>query len=51
MPIASHAMATSMAMAAKKSYLVGFALSGILTFIPFWLVMAGRSAIPGWSRS
>ena len=24
----------------KKSYLVGFALSGILTFIPFWLVMA-----------
>jgi cytochrome o ubiquinol oxidase operon protein cyoD len=24
----------------KKSYLLGFALSGILTFIPFWLVMA-----------
>ena len=23
----------------KKSYLVGFALSAILTFIPFWLVM------------
>lgn len=24
----------------KKSYLVGFALSGLLTIIPFWLVMA-----------
>lgn len=24
----------------KKSYLVGFALSAVLTFIPFWLVMA-----------
>lgn len=25
----------------KQSYLVGFALSAVLTVIPFWLVMAG----------
>lgn len=31
----------------KKSYLVGFALSGVLTFIPFWLVMARPIADPG----
>lgn len=28
----------------KRSYLVGFALSAVLTAIPFWLVMAGPIA-------
>ena len=27
--------------ASRKVYLVGFALSAVLTFIPFWLVMTG----------
>lgn len=31
----------------KKSYLVGFALSAVLTFIPFWLVMSGAISDPG----
>ncbi|GAA4021434.1 cytochrome o ubiquinol oxidase subunit IV [Sphingomonas swuensis] len=31
----------------KKSYLVGFALSAVLTAIPFWLVMAAPLANPG----
>ena len=31
----------------KKSYLIGFALSGILTFIPFWLVMERPIGNPG----
>lgn len=31
----------------KKSYLVGFALSAVLTFIPFWLVMSGAIADRG----
>ena len=31
----------------KKSYLVGFALSSILTAIPFWLVMTNPIANPG----
>ena len=26
----------------RKTYLIGFALSVVLTAIPFWLVMAGR---------
>lgn len=25
----------------RRSYLIGFALSGLLTAVPFWLVMAG----------
>jgi cytochrome o ubiquinol oxidase operon protein cyoD len=32
----------------KKSYLVGFGLSAILTAIPFWLVMAAPIAGPGF---
>ena len=31
----------------KRSYLVGFALSAVLTAIPFWLVMSGAIANPG----
>jgi cytochrome o ubiquinol oxidase operon protein cyoD len=31
----------------KRSYLVGFALSAVLTAIPFWLVMANPLANPG----
>lgn len=31
----------------KKSYLLGFGLSAILTIIPFWLVMASPLANPG----
>lgn len=35
----------------KRSYLVGFALSAILTAIPFWLVMSGALANPGWTAA
>lgn len=31
----------------KKSYLIGFALSVVLTAIPFWLVMANPGLSPG----
>lgn len=31
----------------KRSYLIGFALSAVLTAIPFWLVMSGVLANPG----
>jgi cytochrome o ubiquinol oxidase operon protein cyoD len=31
----------------RKSYLVGFAASAVLTFIPFWLVMARPVDNPG----
>jgi cytochrome o ubiquinol oxidase operon protein cyoD len=31
----------------RKSYLIGFALSAVLTFIPFWLVMSSPLADPG----
>jgi cytochrome o ubiquinol oxidase operon protein cyoD len=31
----------------KRSYLIGFALSAVLTAIPFWLVMSGPIADPG----
>ena len=31
----------------KKSYLIGFALSVVLTAIPFWLVMANLGLSPG----
>ena len=31
----------------RRSYVVGFALSAVLTAIPFWLVMAGPLASPG----
>jgi cytochrome o ubiquinol oxidase operon protein cyoD len=31
----------------KRSYLVGFALSAVLTAIPFWLVMSGVLASAG----
>ena len=31
----------------KRSYLVGFALSAVLTAVPFWLVMTGVLGNPG----
>ena len=31
----------------KRSYLVGFAMSAVLTAIPFWLVMTGALGNPG----
>jgi cytochrome o ubiquinol oxidase operon protein cyoD len=31
----------------KRSYLIGFGLSAVLTAIPFWLVMAAPLANPG----
>lgn len=30
--------------ASRRVYLIGFALSAVLTFIPFWLVMTGAVA-------
>ncbi len=33
----------------KRSYLVGFALSAVLTAIPFWLVMANVLNNPAWT--
>lgn len=35
----------------KQSYLAGFALSAVLTAIPFWLVMANVLASPGWTAA
>ncbi|MCY7399099.1 MAG: cytochrome o ubiquinol oxidase subunit IV [Sphingomonas bacterium] len=35
----------------KQSYLVGFALSAVLTAIPFWLVMSNVLANPGWTAA
>lgn len=35
----------------KQSYLVGFALSAVLTAIPFWLVMGDVLANPGWTAA
>lgn len=35
----------------KQSYLVGFALSAVLTAIPFWLVMTNVLANPGWTAA
>jgi cytochrome o ubiquinol oxidase operon protein cyoD len=35
----------------KQSYLVGFALSAVLTAIPFWLVMNNVLANPGWTAA
>ena len=33
--------------ASRRVYLIGFALSAVLTFIPFWLVMTGALASVG----
>ena len=35
----------------KQSYLIGFALSAVLTAIPFWLVMGNVLANPGWTAA
>lgn len=35
----------------KRSYLVGFALSAVLTAIPFWLVMAGPLQNAAWTAT
>lgn len=43
---ALHAHGAEAGHGSKKSYLVGFALSAVLTFIPFWLVMARPIADP-----
>lgn len=32
----------------RRSYLVGFLLSVVLTAVPFWLVMSGTLDSPGW---
>ena len=42
-----HAHGDTHGHGSKKSYLVGFALSSILTAIPFWLVMADPIGNPG----
>lgn len=42
-----HAHGDTHGHGSKRSYLVGFALSSVLTAIPFWLVMAGPVASPG----
>lgn len=42
-----HAHGSDQGHGSKKSYLLGFALSGILTFIPFWLVMEQPIGNPG----
>ena len=44
---ALHAHGDEHGHGSKKSYLVGFALSAVLTFIPFWLVMAQPIGSPG----
>ena len=42
-----HAHGDTHGHGSKKSYLVGFALSSVLTAIPFWLVMADPLGNPG----
>jgi cytochrome o ubiquinol oxidase operon protein cyoD len=42
-----HAHGDTHGHGSKRSYLVGFALSSILTAIPFWLVMANPIGDPG----
>jgi len=42
-----HAHGAEHGHGSRKSYLIGFALSAILTIIPFWLVMARPLADPG----
>jgi len=42
-----HAHGDAHGHGSKKSYLLGFALSSVLTAIPFWLVMAQPIASPG----
>ena len=44
---ALHAHGDSHGHGSKRSYLVGFALSAVLTAIPFWLVMADPLGDPG----
>ena len=44
---ADHAHGDEHGHGSTKSYLIGFALSGVLTFIPFWLVMAQPIGNPG----
>ncbi|WP_300975294.1 cytochrome o ubiquinol oxidase subunit IV [Sphingomonas sp. LHG3406-1] len=43
---ALHAHGEEHGHGSRKSYLVGFALSAVLTFIPFWLVMGRPVADP-----
>lgn len=35
----------------RRSYLIGFALSVVLTAVPFWLVMTGALASAGWTAA
>ena len=42
-----HAHGSEHGHGSRKSYLIGFALSAVLTFIPFWLVMEAPLANPG----
>lgn len=44
---AVHAHGDAHGHGSKRSYLVGFALSSVLTAIPFWLVMANPLNNPG----
>lgn len=46
-----HSHGDTMGHGSKRSYLVGFALSVVLTAIPFWLVMATPLASPGWTAA
>ena len=45
--IADHASGAIKGHGSKRSYLIGFALSSVLTAIPFWLVMSGVLGNPG----
>jgi cytochrome o ubiquinol oxidase operon protein cyoD len=44
---ALHAHGDTMGHGSRRSYLLGFALSAVLTAIPFWLVMSGVLGDPG----
>ena len=45
--VADHADGAIKGHGSKRSYLIGFALSSVLTAIPFWLVMSGVLGNPG----
>lgn len=45
--VTDHASGAIKGHGSKRSYLIGFALSSVLTAIPFWLVMSGVLGNPG----
>lgn len=46
---ALHAHGDTQGHGSKRSYLIGFLSSVVLTAIPFWLVMSGALNSPGWT--